>query len=383
MATAMTELTPERVGPGSRLAGRYRLEAVIGSGGMAVVWRARDESLDRLVAVKMMSDALSVNPSSVSRFAREARIAASISHPNLVEVYDYSATASLPYLVMQYVDGGTLEDRLKRGPLSPRDVRQLACDLLSALVAVHGAGVLHRDVKPANVLLDRDGQARLTDFGVARLEDATALTQPGHLVGTLRFLAPELTRGGPPSPRSDIYSLGILLREAAGGPARDRLGDLVAWLGAVDPEARPASAAAALERLSAISSDELSSRPPTAGQSSQDEEVNSEVTRALSPTEPLGLHGGTATVATPRRGPAAAPRHRAAATPRLGRSDRSFAAAALVLAAAVIVAIILASTGGGTRSSASRAGHPTVPGHLTLEQRVSRLGAEVRSAPGR
>lgn len=234
---------------GALLGGRYRLERLIGAGGMATVWRARDQVLSRPVAIKALSDALAANPTYVARFEREARTAARISHPNLVQVFDYSA-AERPYLVMEYVNGVTLSQRLRRGPLSRAEVRRLACELLAALACVHHAGVLHRDIKPSNVLLGADGRARLTDFGIAQLEDSTRLTQPGQVVGTLRYLAPELLRGEPPTRRSDLYALGVLLAELPLGDASDTaLRQAISQLSASEPGERPASAEAVLALL--------------------------------------------------------------------------------------------------------------------------------------
>ena len=183
---------------------------------MATVWRAHDQRLQRPVAIKVMSDTLAANAAAVARFAREARTHANIQHPNLVQVYDYSATAPQPYLVMEYIDGATLSQRLDRGGFSPTAIQTLARELLSALACVHDHGVLHRDIKPANILLGDDGRARLTDFGLARLDESTRITQPDEIVGTLRFLAPELLEGRPATRQSDLFALGVLLRTAAG-----------------------------------------------------------------------------------------------------------------------------------------------------------------------
>ena len=217
---------------------------------MATVWRAYDELLERTVAVKIMSDALAASPVAVARFAREARTHANIVHPNLVQVYDYSVTAAQPYLVLEYVPGDTLSRRLDRGSLEPTTLRRLATDLLAALACIHDHGVLHRDIKPANVLLGREGNARLTDFGIAQLESSTRLTAPGDVVGTLRFLAPELLDGDPPSRQSDLFAFGVLLR-TANGPNRADPGmtRLIEWLTRPGPGLRPADAHAALAAL--------------------------------------------------------------------------------------------------------------------------------------
>src|SRR3954447_26840479 len=147
-----------RLAPGALL-GRYRLERELGTGGMSSVWKASDERLGRPVAVKILSETLALDASFVKRFACEAKVAAGLSHPNLVGVYDFSASDPRPYLVSEYIDGGTLAMLLERGDTI--DGRALAGELLGALGHIHDAGVIHRDVKPANILIDRDGRARL------------------------------------------------------------------------------------------------------------------------------------------------------------------------------------------------------------------------------
>ena len=235
---------------GELVGSRYRLDGLAGSGGMATVWRAYDERLQRPVAIKVISDALATSPSAVARFAREARTHARIQHPNLVQVFDYSVTATRPYLVMEYVNGCTLSERLDRGRFSDAELHALAAELLSAIACVHNHGVLHRDIKSGNVLLDRDGHARLTDFGLARLEDATQITRPNEVVGTLRFLAPELIEGKPASRQSDLYALGVLLRTASPEAEADTpLPKLISWLTKPDPDARPSDAHAVLAAL--------------------------------------------------------------------------------------------------------------------------------------
>jgi serine/threonine protein kinase len=244
------------IGAGSTLAaGRYRLERLLGSGGMASVWLTHDDQLGRQVAVKVLSDALAMDDSYRRRFAREARIAASLNHPNLVRVFDFSGPADRPYLVMEYVDGGTLAELLKRRSTA-WSVEQLARELLNALQHVHAAGIVHRDVKPANVLIGRDGRARLSDFGIAQPEDATRLTRTGQLIGTLRFIAPEVVGGERADPRSDLYSLGVVLREAARARLSPALTRITEVLTAPDPGNRPASAAEALDLLDHLRSRE-------------------------------------------------------------------------------------------------------------------------------
>ncbi|MDE3132820.1 MAG: serine/threonine protein kinase [Acidobacteriota bacterium] len=282
----MTELAidpdhaPRALRSGELVGSRYRLDGVAGTGGMATVWRAYDERLQRPVAIKVISDALTNNPAAVARFAREARTHAGIQHPNLVNVYDYSVTAAQPYLVMEYIGGSTLSERLDRGGFPAAAIQTLAAELLSAIACVHDHGVLHRDIKPANVLLDNDGHVRLTDFGLARLEDSTQITHANEVVGTLRFLAPELIEGQQASKQSDLYALGVLLRTAsedadsAAGreraelanrdnhqllgrhagqqheePAGGRFARLISWLTAHDPKDRPHDAHAALAAL--------------------------------------------------------------------------------------------------------------------------------------
>src|SRR3954453_22026165 len=163
---------------------RYRLEGVVGSGGIAAVWRATDEQLGRPVAVKVISDALAAQQDFRARFEREARPAASILSPHVVKVFDYGVAGERPYLVMEYVCGSSLAEAVAAGS-PPVDPRQVAVELLGALSAIHAAGIVHRDVKPANILRGDDGRWRLTDFGIARHSDATQITQTGQVLGTL------------------------------------------------------------------------------------------------------------------------------------------------------------------------------------------------------
>jgi serine/threonine-protein kinase len=234
------------IGVGELLKDRYRLERTLGRGGMAAVWLGHDEVLDRPVAVKVLADTIASDPGFVTRFRREATTAAGLTHPNLVGVYDFSEEGERPYLVMQFVPGESLAARLERG--NGVDRGKLARELLQALDHIHRAGILHRDVKPGNVILEPDGTAKLIDFGIAVTRDATALTSTGLVLGTERYAAPEVMEGRPASERSDLYSLGVVLRACPGAGAAGFDG-LVEWLADPDPRNRPASARQALARL--------------------------------------------------------------------------------------------------------------------------------------
>ncbi len=234
------------IASGELLKDRYRLERTLGRGGMAAVWLGHDEVLDRPVAVKVLSDTIAGDPGFVARFRREAQTVASLSHPNLVDVYDYSDEGERPYLVMQLVPGEDLATRLQRG--EGVDCDKLARELLGALDHIHSAGVLHRDVKPANIVIEPDGTAKLIDFGIALPRDATALTSTGLILATERYAAPEVMEGNPATERSDLYSAGVVLRSCQGQCSR-ALGALIEWMTSRDPMARPASASQALARL--------------------------------------------------------------------------------------------------------------------------------------
>jgi eukaryotic-like serine/threonine-protein kinase len=231
---------------GRRLGERYRLERPLGHGGMAAVWLATDERLDRPVAVKVLSDTLAHDAEYLDRFQREAHVAAGLQHANLVSIYDFDA-GDRPFLVMEYIPGGDLAERVEAGDVP--DAESLARELLSALCHIHAAGVLHRDIKPQNVLIDAAGHARLTDFGIAQPRDATALTKTGHVIGTEAYLAPEIKKGAPASERADLFALGVVLADASRAGAAAGLWELTDRLRDPDPERRPQSAAAALAAL--------------------------------------------------------------------------------------------------------------------------------------
>ena len=252
MATAgRVAMAAIELAPGATLGegGRYRLERVLGTGGMASVWLAMDARLDREVAVKVLSDVLALDEDYVRRFEREAHVVANLSHPHLVRVYDFSVDGPRPYLVMEYVAGGSLADHLRQPDARTRDAQTLARELLDALGYIHQAGVIHRDIKPANVLIGSDGRARLTDFGIAQPSDATRLTKTGVVVGSARYIAPEVMRGQPASERSDLYSLGVLIEQCLAPAPTPELRALVRQLTAERPDRRPASAQQAINAL--------------------------------------------------------------------------------------------------------------------------------------
>ncbi|GAA1655376.1 hypothetical protein GCM10009733_061040 [Nonomuraea maheshkhaliensis] len=221
------------------LAGRYRLQAELGRGGMGRVWRGYDEVLDRPVAVKEVT--LDERPQAerellLSRTMTEARLAARLSHPNIATVYDVVEADERPWIVLQLVSAPTLARVLaKRGPLAPVVVARIGLQVLDALQAAHAAGVVHRDVKPANILLDAgESHAVLTDFGLATsVERPVDLTGVGIVVGTPAFIAPERARGGPPTPQTDLWSLGVTMYTAVEGRCPFGQGGVLATISAV------------------------------------------------------------------------------------------------------------------------------------------------------
>ncbi len=201
---------------GQRL-GRYRVSSSLGLGGMAEVFQASDERLSREVAIKVVLPAYGSEPELLKRFLREARTVASLEHPNILPIYDFGERDGLPYLVMPLIQGGTLADRLEGGRIEPPRVAGFIRELARALDAAHAAGVLHRDVKPGNVLVGRDDHLFLADFGIAQLSGATRLTRTGAMVGTPIYMAPEVAAGEPASPSSDLYSLAVMSYEMLAG----------------------------------------------------------------------------------------------------------------------------------------------------------------------
>jgi serine/threonine protein kinase len=333
------------------LGDRYVLEERLGIGGMASVWLAQDERLARPVAVKVIADTLAADRRYRERFAREARVAASLSHPGIVPIYDYTAHGERPFLVMEYVPGGSLADLFAGRRSMAFDSTELARWLLGALDCVHRAGLVHRDVKPGNVLLDASAHPRLTDFGVARPEDATALTQTGMVVGTLRYMPPEVAAGRKATRASDLYGAGVVLRELTEHQPAPELSGLIEALAEPEPENRPPSAAAARKLLEAED-------PATAARAPS--------TRSTAATRPLRRPAG----------PARAPQ-------RVVMRSRGFSPRALMaalVALIVVVAVVLSVTGGGSSPPKRPSVGQPAPAGAPLQTQLQALGQLVDQA---
>lgn len=265
--------------PSSFAQGRYVVTGQLGVGGMGLVLRAEDTSLGRQVAIKLLADNLSADPSARARFLREGRSAAAIADPRVVAVFDVGEEAGRPYLVMELVDGPSFADLVARdGPRPGDEVMTVATDALAGLHRAHEAGLLHRDVKPGNLLCAPDGTTKVTDFGVATAVDEDKLTRTGFVIGTAAYLAPERRRGEPATVRTDLWALGATLTELLTGHPPGEAADavlagrgdevpaqlrhLMGRLLAADPADRPADALAALELLAGDPATSHATTPP-------------------------------------------------------------------------------------------------------------------------
>ncbi|KUN26355.1 protein kinase [Streptomyces antibioticus] len=260
-ATPTTQVVPPQpaprqdLGAGRLIAGRYRLLAKLGDGGMGTVWRAKDETVDREVAVKepRVPDHLPEREraNAFERMRREARAAARLDHPAVVNVHDVAVVDGRPWIVMELVQGRSLGDALQEGTLGAREAARIGLEVLAALEAAHAAGILHRDVKPDNVLLGRHDRVVLTDFGIAQIEGETSLTDTGGFVGSPEYIAPERVLGQRPGPASDLWSLGVVLYAATEGVSPFRRSNTPATLQSVlnATPATPASASGPLAEV--------------------------------------------------------------------------------------------------------------------------------------
>jgi serine/threonine protein kinase len=196
------------------IANRYELEQLLGSGAMSEVWCATDRKLERRVALKLLAP-----QADTTRFEREAHAVASLAHPNITQLYDYGEDGGRPYMVLEFLGGGTLADRLEPGrPLRDAETRAFALDIAAGLGHAHSRGIVHRDLKPANVLFDDEGRAKIADFGIARFAvGAGTVTEAGTLIGTAAYMSPEQAGGEPAGPASDVYSFGVMLYQMLTG----------------------------------------------------------------------------------------------------------------------------------------------------------------------
>ncbi|MDT7846627.1 serine/threonine-protein kinase [Streptomyces justiciae] len=289
---APTQVVPQQTAPqqdpgaGRLIAGRYRLLAKLGHGGMGTVWRAKDETVDREVAVKepRVPDHLPEREraNAFERMRREARAAARLDHPAVVNVHDVAVVDGQPWIVMELVQGRSLGDALQEGTLGAREAARIGLEVLAALEAAHAAGILHRDVKPDNVLLGRHDRVVLTDFGIAQIEGETSLTDTGGFVGSPEYIAPERVLGQRPGPASDLWSLGVVLYAATEGVSPFRRSNTPATLQSVlnATPAAPASASGPLAEVIAGLLQKEPGRRPNAAQ------VRTQLEKAAAPPAP-------------------------------------------------------------------------------------------------
>jgi serine/threonine-protein kinase len=211
-----SEPDPRTLEPGDAF-GEYVVDEQLGEGGMGIVFRAIRED-GAVVALKVLKPGLVRDEHATRRFAREARAAAAVEHPHLIDVIEAGDVDGTGFLAMRYVAGRSLDDRIsEHGPLPVEDTTRIVAEIASALDALHAAGLVHRDVKPSNILLDDERGALLTDFGLAKSRDYSMLTAPGQMLGTLDYIAPEMLRGSEPGPRADLYALGCVVFECLAG----------------------------------------------------------------------------------------------------------------------------------------------------------------------
>ncbi|HUP70656.1 MAG TPA: serine/threonine-protein kinase [Acidimicrobiales bacterium] len=377
---------PDRI-----LNGRYRLGRLLGRGGMAEVYEARDELLDRPVAVKMLRPDMAADREIRGRFEVEARSAARLHHPNVVSVFDTGEDEGEPYLVMERLPGESLADRMAGGPVDPDWLRAVAGDVLAALGAAHDVGLVHRDVKPANVLLTAEGQAKVADFGIAKSAEAVRGGDPtstGLLLGTPAYLAPERIHGEQATARSDLYSLGVVLYEALTG-VKPFVGDTAlavatAIVTSPAPSLEPAGAGARLDpqMIAAVEramAKNPAQRPATAAEMAADLGLGVAALTAMGSDATVAMAGGrlaggadptlVSAPGTPDRAVPVEqdqPHRRPQVQINSPLAHRRRLAPALLAAAAVLLFIVLiAAAGGGGGGGAGSADRTALASELS------------------
>ncbi|MDQ6614065.1 MAG: serine/threonine protein kinase [Actinomycetota bacterium] len=387
------------------LGGRYRLHSLLGSGGMAVVYDGWDQRLARPVAVKLLRPDLAAVPDLRRRFEFEARAAARLTHPNVVAVFDAGEDRGRSYIVMERLRGESLADSIGHGPVDAAWLGRLAGEVLAALGAAHEAGIVHRDIKPGNILLGPDGRAKVADFGIASVvespaaaataaaETAAALTGTGLVLGTPAYLAPERAMGHPATPQSDLYSLGVVLYEALTG-SKPFAGATPAAIAAaavqgaaqdpslLRPDADP-QLVAVIGRAMAL---DPAHRYATAAEMAADLRRQAPPPTAIMPAAPAGAGPGAGGGAPPRPVPptlAATPatedwRHHRLPPPVRRRRRRMVAAFAVAAVVLLGLAVIAANPGSGTRASSTPTVATTAPAQA--QTKAPSASASARSA---